>query len=52
MTAYQAQLADIAPDRLYDRDDELDELVGFCAGEWPYGWWQAGPWAGKSALLS
>ncbi len=51
-TAYQAQVRDIAPDQLLDRDAELDELVGFCAGDQPYAWWQAGPWAGKSALMS
>ncbi|MGH3941863.1 MAG: hypothetical protein ACRDTG_25210 [Pseudonocardiaceae bacterium] len=51
-TAYQAQVRDIAPDRLLDREAELDELVGFCAGDQPYAWWQAGPWAGKSALMS
>src|SRR5262249_28563748 len=28
------------------------ELVGFCAGDAPYAWWQAGPWAGKTALMS
>jgi hypothetical protein len=27
-------------------------LVGFCAGDQPYAWWQAGPWAGKSALMA
>jgi Trypsin-like peptidase domain len=52
LTAYRAQLADIAPDQLRDRDRELDQLVTFCAGERAYDWWQAGPWAGKSALLS
>jgi hypothetical protein len=51
-TAYRAQLADIAPDMLYDREPELAELTRFCAGDAPYAWWQAGPWAGKSALLS
>ena len=51
-TAYQAQVRDITPDHLLDRDVELDELVGFCAGDQPYAWWQAGPWAGKSALMS
>src|SRR5262249_7745620 len=34
------------------REAELAELAGFCAGDEPYMWWQAGPWAGKSALLS
>jgi Trypsin-like peptidase domain/NACHT domain len=51
-TAYQAQLSDIAPEQLHDRDAELADLVQFCAGDQPYAWWQAGPWAGKSALLS
>ncbi|GGU53246.1 trypsin-like peptidase domain-containing protein [Lentzea flava] len=50
--AYQALVADAAPERLYDRNWELDELVRFCAGDEPYLWWQAGPWAGKSALLA
>ncbi|MGE0300775.1 MAG: hypothetical protein AB7R99_29220, partial [Pseudonocardia sp.] len=52
MTAYQAQLGDIAPIQLVGRHVELAELVRFCAGESPYSWWQAGPWAGKSALMS
>jgi Trypsin-like peptidase domain len=51
-TAYHELVADIAPDRLYGREDELGELVRFCAGGTPYAWWQAGPWAGKSALMS
>lgn len=51
-TAYQAHVRDIAPDDLLDREAELDELVGFCTGDQPYAWWQAGPWAGKSALMS
>ncbi|MDQ4020706.1 MAG: serine protease, partial [Actinomycetota bacterium] len=51
-TAYQMQVRDIAPDRLLDRNAELDELVGFCAGDQSYTWWQAGPWAGKSALMA
>jgi hypothetical protein len=50
--AYQAQLSDIAPVQLLDRDAELDELVSFCAGMSSYAWWQGAPWAGKSALLS
>jgi lipopolysaccharide biosynthesis regulator YciM len=50
-TAYQAQLAGLAPEQLLDRDTELAGLVAFCAGDQPYAWWQAGPWAGKSALL-
>jgi hypothetical protein len=52
LTAYQELLADIAPERLYGRADELADLVRFCAGEPSYRWLQAGPWAGKSALLA
>jgi len=42
------------PPGLLDRDDELAELARFCLdpGGGPYAWWRAGPWAGKSALLS
>ncbi|MFC6022139.1 trypsin-like peptidase domain-containing protein [Plantactinospora solaniradicis] len=49
---YLAQVRDIAPERLHDREAELTEVVRFCAGERPYLWWQAGPWAGKSALAA
>ncbi|WP_163506723.1 trypsin-like peptidase domain-containing protein [Fodinicola acaciae] len=52
LSAYEAELHHIAPDQLDDRVDELAELVRFCAGDDRYFWWQAGPWAGKSALLS
>ncbi|MFD3627325.1 hypothetical protein [Streptomyces sp. NPDC058698] len=43
--------------RLVDREDELQELAAFCSGpDLPgtsaYGWWQAPPWAGKSALFA
>ncbi|WP_439661324.1 trypsin-like peptidase domain-containing protein [Lentzea sp. HUAS TT2] len=50
--AYQALVAEAAPQHLHDRNWELGELVRFCAGDEPYAWWQAGPWAGKSALLA
>jgi hypothetical protein len=49
---YTAQVRDIAPNVLLSRDEELAELVQFCAGEDRYQWWQAGPWAGKSALVA
>jgi hypothetical protein len=50
---YLEQVRDILPaGRLLDRRAELDELTAFCAGDEPYGWWQAGPWAGKSALAA
>ncbi|WP_394615958.1 trypsin-like peptidase domain-containing protein [Lentzea sp. JNUCC 0626] len=51
-STYQALVAEAAPERLHDRNWELGELVKFCAGDEPYLWWQAGPWAGKSALLA
>jgi hypothetical protein len=51
-SAYLAQVADIAPDELVSREDELAEWAEFCAGTDPYAWWQAGPWAGKTALAS
>ncbi|MCH6159908.1 hypothetical protein [Streptomyces marispadix] len=41
-----------APERLLDREEELAELVEFCAGDQRYLWWQAAPWAGKTALMS
>ncbi|NLU71850.1 hypothetical protein HCC61_03975 [Streptomyces sp. HNM0575] len=54
--AWRARLAAVrelfAPARLLDREEELSELVDFCAGDRPYLWWQAGPWAGKTALMS
>jgi hypothetical protein len=52
LSAYREQLFETAPSMLLDRAGEIDELVRFCAGDSPYLWLQAGPWAGKSALLS
>jgi lipopolysaccharide biosynthesis regulator YciM len=49
---YTAQVRDIAPDVLVGREAELAELVRFCAGDEQYQWWQANPWAGKSALVA
>jgi tetratricopeptide (TPR) repeat protein len=51
-SAYLAQVRDIAPLPLIGRTQELAQWAEFCAGTDPYGWWQAGPWAGKSALAS
>lgn len=53
-SAYLAQVRQIAPPQLLDREAELDELARFCVEEQrgAYTWWRAGPWAGKSALLS
>ncbi|GGW78511.1 trypsin-like peptidase domain-containing protein [Streptomyces lomondensis] len=50
--AYRAQLADIAPESLEDRESELRDLVSFCGGPDPYLWFQGPPWAGKTALVA
>jgi hypothetical protein len=53
-SAYLAQVRQIAPPQLVGHEAELEELARFCLDEQAgaYVWWQAGPWAGKSALLS
>ncbi|MET9041726.1 trypsin-like peptidase domain-containing protein [Streptomyces sp. NPDC004362] len=52
LEAHQAEVASIAPLSLVDRDAELAELTEFCSGTDSYLWWQAGPWAGKTAVVS
>ncbi|WP_327729569.1 trypsin-like peptidase domain-containing protein [Streptomyces sp. NBC_00487] len=49
---YRAQLADIAPEELTDRQSELQDLVEFCGGSTEYLWLQGPPWAGKTALAA
>jgi hypothetical protein len=49
---YLAQVRDLAPERLLEREAELEELVQFCAGEERYRWLHGPPWAGKSALAA
>jgi hypothetical protein len=51
-SAYAALAQSLAPTVLLDREDELANLADFCLGEEPYVWWQADPWAGKTALLA
>jgi hypothetical protein len=52
-SAYIEQVRDIAPLDLLDRQSEFGELTAWCqTGEEAYVWWQAGAWAGKSALMS
>ncbi|MFF0613165.1 caspase family protein [Nocardia tengchongensis] len=52
-TPYTATIRDLTPaDGLLDRETELAELAAFCDGDEPYIWWQAGPWAGKTALMT
>ena len=50
--AYTEYIEDIAPVSLQDREQELAEWTAFCAGDEYYAWWQAGPWAGKTAMAS
>ncbi|MEU0027478.1 hypothetical protein [Streptomyces sp. NPDC006335] len=56
--SYAAWIEDhILSAQLVDREDELQELAEFCSGpDLPgvsaYRWWQAPPWAGKSALVA
>lgn len=52
---YEEQVRRIAPPQLLDREEELAELASFCTAaevSSRYVWWQAGAWAGKSALMS
>jgi tetratricopeptide (TPR) repeat protein len=52
-SGYAGTVGDIAPLRLLGRQEELDELAAWCTGgDEAYAWWQAGPSAGKSALMS
>ena len=53
-SAYLEQVRRIAPPQLHDRDSELAELAAFCTepNQGAYVWWRAGPWTGKSALMS
>ena len=51
-SAYLEQVRDIAPDALIGRDGEIADWAEFCAGPNAYAWWQAGPWAGKTALAA
>lgn len=50
--AYVAQLRDIVPTQLVEREQELEDLVNWCAKPGGYLWWQAPPWAGKTALMA
>jgi hypothetical protein len=52
-STYVDQVAEIVPaSGLVDRETELAELAQFCDGTDQYTWWQAQPWAGKSALMA
>jgi Trypsin-like peptidase domain len=55
--AFIAQAYELAPEDLKDRNEELAELIAFCAGDETgqndtYFWWQAAPYAGKTAIAA
>ncbi|MGW0857952.1 hypothetical protein ACWD3D_22220, partial [Streptomyces sp. NPDC002690] len=48
-------LLDVLPQELVERDEEVADLTAFVKapdGAPAYSWWQAGPWAGKTALMA
>lgn len=51
---YLVRVRQLRPEELRERDAELVELAEFCTRpDGPaYVWWQAGPWAGKTALMA
>jgi hypothetical protein len=49
---FHEQAGDVCPTSLVGRADELAELADFCHGLDQYTWWQAPPFAGKSALAA
>ncbi|MEQ6028096.1 hypothetical protein SOM70_36700 [Streptomyces salinarius] len=53
-SGYREQVRRIAPETLVGREAELRQLATFCTAdaEAPYVWWQAGAWAGKTALMA
>ncbi|WP_161965209.1 hypothetical protein [Ornithinimicrobium cerasi] len=50
LAAYARDVRAIAPETLFGRSSELADLVSFIASHEQYLWWQAGPWAGKTAF--
>lgn len=49
---YRRQAQELAPTSLQGRMRELMRIANFCRSDGSYAWWQAGPWAGKTALLA
>ncbi|WP_433384091.1 trypsin-like peptidase domain-containing protein [Actinoplanes sp. CA-142083] len=50
---YVALWRELVPaDGVRGREQELDDLAAFCAGDDAYGWWQGEPFAGKSTLMA
>jgi len=53
-TDYLVRVRQLRPETLRGRELEVAELAEFCScADGPaYVWWQAGPWAGKTALMA
>jgi hypothetical protein len=51
-TRYRHQVQRIAPTSLPGRDPEIAAMAEFATGAGGYWCWEAGPWSGKSALMS
>ncbi|WP_328690704.1 hypothetical protein OHA74_16675 [Streptomyces phaeochromogenes] len=53
-SVYWWQVRRIAPQQLFDREEELAELARFCtaADSRSYSWWRAPKWSGKTALMT
>ncbi|MGW3631002.1 hypothetical protein ACWD7F_12700 [Streptomyces sp. NPDC005122] len=53
-SGYREQVRRVAPETLVGREAELRQLAAFCTADagTPYVWWQAGAWAGKTALMA
>ncbi|WP_236089795.1 ATP-binding protein [Antribacter soli] len=53
-TKYLVRVRQLRPEALKERDAELAELSEICTRPdgAAYVWWQAGPWAGKTALMA
>ncbi len=51
-SAYTLVVRDFAPEVLLAREPDMAEVARFCADDRPYLWWQAEPWAGKSAFAA
>lgn len=49
--SYKAEALAVLPERLLDRESEQSELIRLTESD-GYAWYQAPPWAGKSALMS
>ena len=52
LAAHANEVRSFAPDELVGRAAEMQRFADFCADNAFYLWWQARPWAGKTALAA